>query len=178
MLATTFFAAIATGVTALVARHTGAREPEPANRILHQGYLLGLALGVIVAALALGLAKPIVVALRAPVEVIAPAASYLRIAAAGFVAAAWLFIGNAALRGAGDTRSPMLIMLVVNLVNIVAGIYTRLRFCRRGDDPGGPGPGRQGSGPCPRRRLSGTTHGDHLDVGDGGALLLLRRADH
>ena len=45
MLVTTFFAAVATGVTALVARHIGARETGSAEGILGQGYLLGAALG-------------------------------------------------------------------------------------------------------------------------------------
>ena len=46
MLVTTFFAATATGVTALVARHIGAGEPERANVITHQGYLLGTLFGL------------------------------------------------------------------------------------------------------------------------------------
>ncbi len=156
MLATTFFAAVATGVTALVARHTGAREPEAANRILHQGYLLGITLGLTVTLLALGLAEPIIIALRAPADVIAPGASYLRIASVIFVSAAWMFIGNAALRGAGDTRSPMLIMLVVNVVNIVVAylfIY--------------------GPGPFPSLGVTGSALGAAAGRGTGGVLVTI-----
>ena len=47
-----------------------------------------------------------------------PGANYLSIVSTTFLLAAWMFIGNAALRGAGDTRSPMLVMLAVNVVNI------------------------------------------------------------
>ncbi|MGQ9766170.1 MAG: MATE family efflux transporter [Anaerolineae bacterium] len=154
MLATTFFAAIATGVTALVARHTGARESEGANRILHQGYLLGLLLGVAATGAALMLAEPIITALRAPADVIAPGTAYLRIASTIFISAAWLFIGNAALRGAGDTRSPMLIMLVVNVVNIVVAylfIY--------------------GPGPFPALGVSGSALGAAAGRGAGGLLV-------
>ena len=66
MLVTTFFAAVATGVTALVARHIGARETGSAEGILGQGYLLGAALGLLGTVLSLALAVPIMVALRAP----------------------------------------------------------------------------------------------------------------
>ncbi len=118
MLVTTFFAAVATGVTALVARHVGAREGDRANVIVHQGYLLGAGIGLIATVLALALATPIMHALQAPAEVVAPGAAYLSIVAATFLLASWLFIGNAGLRGAGDTRSPMLVMLVVNVINI------------------------------------------------------------
>lgn len=160
MLVTTFFAAVATGVTALVARHIGAREPEGANRILHQGYLLGALIGVSATVLALILAAPIMGALRAPADVIGPGTSYFRIASAVFVSAAWMFIGNAALRGAGDTRSPMLIMLAVNVVNIaVAYLFI------------------YGPGPFPALGVAGSAVGAAAGRGVGGLLatvLLLR----
>ena len=48
--------------------------------------------------------------------------AYLRIISLAAPASAILLVGNAALRGAGDTRSPFLIMIVVNLVNIGASV--------------------------------------------------------
>lgn len=153
MLATTFFAAVATGVTALVARHTGAHEPEGANRILHQGYLLGALLGVVATGVALTLAEPIITALRAPADVLAPGTAYLSIASVIFISAAWMFIGNAALRGAGDTRSPMLIMLVVNIINVMVAylfIY--------------------GPGPFPQLGVAGSALGAAAGRGVGGLL--------
>jgi hypothetical protein len=47
-------------------------------------------------------------------------ATYLRIVSLTFLLASWMFIGNAALRGSGDTRTPMLVMLAVNVVNIIS----------------------------------------------------------
>lgn len=160
MLVTTFYAAVATGVTALVARHVGARETAPAERILGQGYVLGAALGLLGTVLSLALAEPAMHALRAPVDVVEPSGRYLSIVATTFVLAAWLFIGNAALRGAGDTRSPMLVMLAVNAVNIAvayAFIY--------------------GPGPFPRLGVAGSALGAAAGRGAGGLLvtwLLLR----
>jgi len=160
MLVTTFFAAVATGVTALVARHIGARENGSAEGILGQGYLLGAALGLLGTVLSLALAVPIMVALRAPADVVAPGANYLSIVSTTFLLAAWMFIGNAALRGAGDTRSPMLVMLAVNMVNIVVAylfIY--------------------GPGPFPQLGVEGSALGAAAGRGVGGLLvtgLLLR----
>jgi multidrug resistance protein, MATE family len=119
MLVTTFFAAVATGVTALVARHTGAHEPAGANAVLRQGYLLGVILGLIGTVAGVALAGPTMLALQAPADVVAPGTIYLGIVSLSFFLAALMFIGNAALRGAGDTRAPMMIMLVVNAINIV-----------------------------------------------------------
>jgi MATE family multidrug resistance protein len=154
MLVTTFYAAVATGVTALVARHIGAGEPDQANRILHQGYLLGTGIGLLGSISVLALALPIMAALRAPAEVMGPGAGYLRITAATYLLAAWLFVGSAALRGAGDTRSPMLVMLVVNIINIVVAylfIY--------------------GPGPFPALGVAGSAIGAATGRGVGGLLV-------
>lgn len=160
MLVTTFFAATATGVTALVARHVGAGEPARANTIAHQGYLLGAVFGVLALAFGLSMSLPTMRALQAPPEVIGDGATYLSIVALSFPFAAWLFIGNAALRGSGDTRTPMLIMLVVNIVNIAvayAAIY--------------------GAGPLPALGVAGSAIGAAVGRSMGGLLvtaLLLR----
>ena len=160
MLVTTFFAAVATGVTALVARHIGARETGSAEGILGQGYLLGAALGLLGTVLSLALAVPIMIALRAPADVVIPGANYLSIVSTTFLLAAWMFIGNAALRGSGDTRSPMLVMLAVNIVNIaVAYLFI------------------YGPGPFPQLGVEGSALGAAAGRGVGGLLvtgLLLR----
>lgn len=78
MFVTTFFAAVATGVTALVARHTGAGEHAGVVRILHQGYLIGAAIGVIMTALSVAFAPAVMSVLRAPADVVAPGTTYLR----------------------------------------------------------------------------------------------------
>jgi len=86
---------------------------------LHQGYLIGVVVGLFTMALGISLAVPTMQVLQSPPEVIEYGATYLRIVSLTFLLAAWLFIGNAALRGSGDTRTPMLVMLAVNVVNIV-----------------------------------------------------------
>lgn len=154
MLVTTFFAATATGVTALIARHIGAREGEEANVIVHQGYLLGALFGLLAVVFGLTLNLPTMRLLQAPADVVGPGATYLSIVALTFPLAAWMFVGNAALRGAGDTRTPMLVMLAVNVVNICvayAAIY--------------------GVGPLPAMGVAGSAIGAATARGAGGLLV-------
>jgi putative MATE family efflux protein len=56
--------------------------------------------------------------LGAAPDVLPHSVSFLHITALTFTPAALLFIGTAALRGAGDTRTPLYVMLGVNIVNI------------------------------------------------------------
>lgn len=117
-LAQTLFGSIATGSTALIARMVGAGEAEDANRVLHQSMLVGVLVGLLTTGLGVSLARPLLVLLGAEPDVAVMGGDYLRVVASTFLLATITFLGNACLRGAGDTRTPMYIMAVVNVVNI------------------------------------------------------------
>jgi putative MATE family efflux protein len=51
-------------------------------------------------------------------EAVPAAILYLRIDAVGHFLGCAMFVGNACLRGAGDTRTPMRVMVIVNLTNM------------------------------------------------------------
>lgn len=110
--------AVATGVMALVSRATGGRDPALANRALGQGLWLGVAAGfgslILLQAGITFLIRWIGLSPAAAVQ----AEAFLRVLAISGPFSGALFAVNAALRGAGDTRTPFLAMIVVNLVNM------------------------------------------------------------
>jgi MATE family multidrug resistance protein len=120
-MAETFFTAVSTGATALVARSVGARDWGTANRALRQSMLVGLAIGFVSTLLALVFVKPAVMVMGATEETLAQGIVYLRITAWVFALQSVMFVGNACLRGAGDTRTAMIVMSVVNVINVVVG---------------------------------------------------------
>ena len=63
-------------------------------------------------------ARPIIAWFGGEPDVIEQGTRYLRTIAPSFVFISVLLIGNAVLRGAGDTRTPLLVMMVVNVINI------------------------------------------------------------
>lgn len=149
------FSAIGVGSTALVARRIGAREPEAASDVARQSILLALVIGVFVAAI-LWLGAPLFLDwLGAAPDVIQLGTAYLRAVASTVYMLSILFIGSAIMRGAGDTRTPMLVMLVINVVNIVVA-YT-LAY---------------GVGPLPRLGVLGSGIGAASARGLGGLLML------
>ncbi|HSJ53120.1 MAG TPA: MATE family efflux transporter, partial [Anaerolineae bacterium] len=118
-LAHTLLGAIGTGSTALIARFTGAREPDMANSVLRQSVLVAILVGLACTALGTLLARPAVLLLGAPAEVVGLSTTYLTTVSATLAFATFLYLGNACMRGAGDTRTPLYVMVVVNIVNIV-----------------------------------------------------------
>ena len=116
---TTIFMAGAVGSTALIARATGANEHGEANNILRQSLLLGAVIGTIGLLLMYFTAGPAMQLFGAAPEVAALGKSVLHISAVSMPLAGIMFVLNAALRGAGDTKTPLLIMILVNGLNMV-----------------------------------------------------------
>ncbi|MGH3137673.1 MAG: MATE family efflux transporter [Gaiellaceae bacterium] len=107
------------GTTAQVARAGGAGEVETARRLGAQAVWLSLAFGIAVSALLAVLAEPLVSLMGGEGEAADYAVTYLRIAAVGFPAAFLALGGQGYLRGVADLRTPLLILIAGNVVNLV-----------------------------------------------------------
>jgi len=114
--------AVATGVMALVSRSIGAGDEKLANRGLGQGVWLGALAGfaslLVLQAGTMLLIKWMGLRPDAAIE----AEKYIRMLAFSGPVSGALFAINAALRGSGDTRTPFLAMVVVNIVNVIVSI--------------------------------------------------------
>lgn len=115
-------ASVGIGATALIARAVGRRHKGLANGALGQALLLAVGSGVVVGVAVYGLAGAVAQLAGVGETSVAFCSQYLRIVAIASPASAILLVGNAALRGAGDTRSPFLIMFAVNVVNVGASV--------------------------------------------------------
>jgi putative MATE family efflux protein len=105
--------------TAAVARLSGAGHGADLRRLAAQSLWLGLAIGTLGALLAAALGPVWIAALGGEGETADAAARYLRIAAPGFALALLGMAAQGWLRGTGDLRTPLLIVLLGNLVNLV-----------------------------------------------------------
>lgn len=117
-IVTTLFMSVAAGATTVVARRIGEGRPDGANLALQQAILIALVVGALGTGIAF-IGEPMLRFLGAAPEVVQAGAGYLRIISWASIPTALTFAGTAALRGAGDTRSPLWIMLIVNAVNIL-----------------------------------------------------------
>ena len=111
--------AVATGVMALVSRATGGGEGKLANRALGQGLWLGVAAGFASLLIVQVAVRLLVGWIGLSPEASAQAETYLRVLAISGPFSGAMLAVNAGLRGAGDTRTPFLAMIVVNVVNVV-----------------------------------------------------------
>jgi putative MATE family efflux protein len=107
------------GTTAQVARAGGAGEEETARRLGAQAVWLSIGFGGVVAGLVAVLAEPLVALMGGEGETADYAVTYLRIAAIGLPAAFLALGGQGYLRGISDLRTPLLVIVAGNVVNVV-----------------------------------------------------------
>jgi putative MATE family efflux protein len=107
------------GTTAQVARLHGAGEEARAGEMAAQALWLALGLGVVLAVACAALAAPLMGLVGGSGHVAALAARYLRLSAPGLPAALVALAAQGYLRGVGDLRTPLRIVLIANAVNVV-----------------------------------------------------------
>ena len=124
MIMLMLFFALNVGVTAIVARRKGEGRRDAANATLRNAIVLGFVLSVIVTALAVNFSEPLMRLAgghdRTPDDaaVLRGAVDYFIIMAYALPVNAVSMCISAALRGVGDTKIPMKVNVVSNLVNV------------------------------------------------------------
>ena len=113
---------LAMGVTVLIARYLGEKRPEQIGSVIGGAAVIFTLLSAILFVGLVGFARPISVLMQAPAEAVNLTASYVRICGGGifFIVAYNLF--SAIFRGLGDSKSPLLFVLVACVVNIVGDL--------------------------------------------------------
>jgi putative MATE family efflux protein len=129
--------AIGTGATAVIARSVGARDRKSANATCGQAITLALISGAFLG-IALYAGGPLF-AKATGLHDEAPAffVSYVRLLAVSMPLTLLMFAAGASLRGAGDTITPALAMIVVDLTNVfftVGFTYGKFGLPRMGFD--------------------------------------------
>lgn len=125
------FSAIGTGATVLTARAFGAGDHDHVRKIAWQGLVTAAALMGLVAAVVFIFAPDFMVLLGATPESLDMGVRYLRILVFSIPFQALFMVMSAIMRGMGDTRTPMQVALVINLVNVAANsllIFGHLGF--------------------------------------------------
>jgi putative MATE family efflux protein len=107
------------GVTAMVARRIGEKDPEAAARTAVQAIILGLAVAAVIGLLGGIFAPRLLELMGAGPVIVAQGASYTRIMLAGNATVLLLFLINAAFRGAGDAAIAMRVLWIANAINVV-----------------------------------------------------------
>lgn len=112
----------AMGITVLIARYLGEKRPERIGAVIGGGAVVFTMMSVALFIAMVGFARPISVLMQAPAEAVDLTASYVRICGAGIFFIVAYNLLSAIFRGLGDSKSPLLFVLVACIVNIIGDL--------------------------------------------------------
>ena len=113
---------LAMGATVLIARYLGEKKPERIDAVLGGATVVFAILATVLFVLLVFFAHPIAVLMQAPSEALGLTTRYVRICGMGiFFIVAYNMLA-AIFRGLGDSKSPLLFVLVACLINIAGDL--------------------------------------------------------
>jgi putative MATE family efflux protein len=109
---------LAMGITVLIARYLGEKSPEKIAPVLGGAAIVFALISVGLCVVLVGFARPISVLMQSPEESLDLTVSYVRICGGGIFFIVAYNLLSAIFRGLGDSKSPLLFVLVACVVNI------------------------------------------------------------
>ena len=113
---------LAMGVTVLIARYLGEKREKQISSVLGGAVVVFTVLSAVLFLLLVCLPRQISVLMQAPTEAVELTSSYVRICGGGIVFIVAYNLLSAIFRGLGDSRSPLMFVLVACVVNIIGDL--------------------------------------------------------
>lgn len=113
------FTGISVGINILVSQFVGGKKYQEASKTAHTALLFGMLGSIVLTILGIAFARPVLLVLRTPQEVLAEAVSYVRIYFLSMAAMVLYNMGSSILRAAGNSKVPFYILIAGGLTNVL-----------------------------------------------------------
>lgn len=117
------FVGMSVGANVIIANYIGQKNTKKVHEAVHTVYVMALVLGIVMMTMGQLIAKPILVLINTPSDVINLATLYLRIYFCGMPCVMVYNFGAAILRSIGDTKRPLYCLLISGVINVVLNIF-------------------------------------------------------
>ena len=117
-----FFVGLSSGATVVISQYYGMREEQGVSRAVHTAIAMSIAGGVILMVLGLTCSRWALERMGTTADVIEGATDYMRIYFAGVVLNLLYNMGSGILRAIGDSRRPMIYLIVCCIINIILDV--------------------------------------------------------
>lgn len=113
------FIAVGIGTSSLISRHIGAKNYDKAKQVVSQSLLLAIVSGIALGLISLVFGHNLLNLVGATEQTLTYASQFFSIVGGGAIAIAAMTLLGSVLRATGDTKTPMKIGLVTNLLNVI-----------------------------------------------------------
>ncbi len=119
---------LSVGAGIIVSRNFGSRNREGLQRAVHTAMIIGVFGGVLCAIIGLIIARPVLICLDTPADVLDGAVLYICILWAALPATMVYNFGAAVLRAVGNTKGPLHILTVTGIINVLLNLVLVIVF--------------------------------------------------
>ncbi|MGN0965233.1 MAG: MATE family efflux transporter [Dysosmobacter sp.] len=123
-----FFNGISIGAGIIISTHFGRRDWDKLHETVETAVLTAIVVGALVSLLSVPFVPFMLRAISTPEETMGPASAYLRIYFLGTIFLFCYNIGSAILRAVGDTRTPLKILILTSILNILMDLLFVVAF--------------------------------------------------
>lgn len=114
-----FFVGVASGATVIISQYFGANDRENLSKSVHTSMALAVAGGVVIMVIGIVTARPTMLAMGVPDDIMDDAVLYMNVYYLGIIGNLIYNIGTGVLRAIGDSRMPLYVLIVCCLANVV-----------------------------------------------------------
>ena len=122
------FIGVSLGTNVLAARFYAAGKDKEMSEVVHTSILFALISGIVMAIIGVLLAKPALQLMQTPADVIDQSALYMRIYFLGMPFFMLYNYGAAVLRAVGDTKRPLMYLILSGIVNTLLNLFLVIVF--------------------------------------------------
>ena len=119
----TFFNGLANGAAVIIAQYYGARDRRRLHVGLHTAYLFSVVVSLVISIVGVVLTPWLLKIMNTPQDMMASSTTYLRIYFMGILFTLVYNMGAAIMRAVGDSKRPLLYLMICCVVNIVLDIF-------------------------------------------------------
>lgn len=117
------FIGMSVGVNVLVARYYGGKQDKEVSETVHTAIVISVLGGIFLALLGIILAKPLLILMDTPEDVINYSVIYMRIYFMGMPVMLLYNFGSAVLRAIGDTKRPLIYLTIAGVINVCLNLW-------------------------------------------------------
>lgn len=114
-----FAQGISSGLSIVTARYFGSNDLEGVRRSFAANIVIGVGVTILLTVISVPLARPILVIMRTPANILDNAYAYVVVIYGGIFALMMFNVLSNVLRALGDSRTPLLFLIVASILNVV-----------------------------------------------------------
>lgn len=123
-----FFVGLASGATVIISQFYGAEDEKNLKRTMQTAFAFSIISSVVIGIGGIVLAKPMLVMMKTPSELMADSVLYLHIYFAGVLFNLIYNMGSGILRAVGDSKRPLYVLIITCILNIILDVLLVVAF--------------------------------------------------